>query len=577
MTTLDATMLTHAMTSAQIAASTTPVPDRVLVLDTDTGQLRIGDGATLPAALPVIGPQTAAQVPFTPASGIGATDTQSAVVEARNDAISASDPVGSAAAAQSAAIAAAAAAAVPRALVDAKGDLLAATAADTVARVPVGADGLVLTASSAAAAGVAWAAPSGTDPAYVFRPEAFGALADNVADDGPAITACVAAAVAYAVAHDFYAEVRFQPVTYFVNTLQQIAVNDGSVHGGTNACVPIPHVHNTTRKVTLALLGTVDGSDFQFFQQTAVQRAGTVLRTALAPGASSTVNGTSVVPSIVGTPQYQGADWTNVLLHIDGIKVMAPNNPAIVGWDFKRLSMLTAGSFGALVNGNPNTDPNNGFGVAAYVPEHGNNDNVRIDSFDAWGWNTGLVIGEHMHIDRLALIHCDTGVFLSASGGKKHGFTIVSYSCEATGRAFLVSDSSGLRVPCWVGALHMETSPVVVADAGGRLIGEIHVHDVGSVDLTTSGIMNVKLVNEGRDRGPVAAPPAVPGTGVELQNPFYRDATVYVAGGTVTAIAVGLAGATVATGLTAGAITVPSGQYIKLTHSAPPTWQWTLH
>jgi hypothetical protein len=50
---------------------------------------------------------------------------------------------------------------IPPTLLDAKGDLIAATAADTAARVAVGTNGYVLTADSSAAAGVAWAAPTG--------------------------------------------------------------------------------------------------------------------------------------------------------------------------------------------------------------------------------------------------------------------------------------------------------------------------------------------------------------------------------------------------------------------------------
>lgn len=47
-------------------------------------------------------------------------------------------------------------AAVPKALVDAKGDLLAATAADTVTRLPVGTNGQALLADSAQASGLKW-------------------------------------------------------------------------------------------------------------------------------------------------------------------------------------------------------------------------------------------------------------------------------------------------------------------------------------------------------------------------------------------------------------------------------------
>ena len=55
--------------------------------------------------------------------------------------------------------------AIPKALVDAKGDLLVASADNTPARLAVGTDGHVLTADAAEATGVKWAAAAGgSDP-----------------------------------------------------------------------------------------------------------------------------------------------------------------------------------------------------------------------------------------------------------------------------------------------------------------------------------------------------------------------------------------------------------------------------
>jgi hypothetical protein len=51
--------------------------------------------------------------------------------------------------------------AVPKSIVDAKGDLIAATAADTVSRLAVGTNGQVLTADSTAATGMKWATAGG--------------------------------------------------------------------------------------------------------------------------------------------------------------------------------------------------------------------------------------------------------------------------------------------------------------------------------------------------------------------------------------------------------------------------------
>lgn len=69
-------------------------------------------------------------------------------------------------------LSAALAAAVPKTLVDAKGDLIVATANDTPARLAVGTNGHVLTADSAEASGVKWAAPGGggTTPSGVLVP-----------------------------------------------------------------------------------------------------------------------------------------------------------------------------------------------------------------------------------------------------------------------------------------------------------------------------------------------------------------------------------------------------------------------
>lgn len=59
-------------------------------------------------------------------------------------------------------------AAIPKALVDAKGDLVTATAADTPARLAVGTNGYVLTADSGEATGIKWAAAAAGGPDVLF-------------------------------------------------------------------------------------------------------------------------------------------------------------------------------------------------------------------------------------------------------------------------------------------------------------------------------------------------------------------------------------------------------------------------
>jgi hypothetical protein len=64
--------------------------------------------------------------------------------------------------------------------------------------------------------------------------------------------------------------------------------------------------------------------------------------------------------------------------------------------------------------------------------------------------------------------------------------------------------------------------------------------------------------------------PAIPSSSIPLTNPFNVDCTVFIAGGTVSAVAIG----GTATGLTSGAFSVPAGQSIAITYSASPSWVW---
>jgi hypothetical protein len=64
--------------------------------------------------------------------------------------------------------------------------------------------------------------------------------------------------------------------------------------------------------------------------------------------------------------------------------------------------------------------------------------------------------------------------------------------------------------------------------------------------------------------------PAVPATTVAYTNLFGVDATVHVAGGTVTAISVAGAPA----GTTTGAFRVPAGSTIAITYTVAPSWTW---
>jgi hypothetical protein len=70
----------------------------------------------------------------------------------------------------------------------------------------------------------------------------------------------------------------------------------------------------------------------------------------------------------------------------------------------------------------------------------------------------------------------------------------------------------------------------------------------------------------------VVVAPAVPATTVALPNPFPFDATVYVNGGTVSAVTID----GFAPGPVSGPFMLPFGKEIVLTYTVAPTWVWYL-
>ncbi len=76
-------------------------------------------------------------------------------------------------------------------------------------------------------------------------------------------------------------------------------------------------------------------------------------------------------------------------------------------------------------------------------------------------------------------------------------------------------------------------------------------------------------------KSPVLTPPGVPASSAELLNPFPYDCFVLILGGTISAIAIGPAGATQEYGATGGLVPVRAGEVVKLSYTvAPTTFNW---
>lgn len=74
----------------------------------------------------------------------------------------------------------------------------------------------------------------------------------------------------------------------------------------------------------------------------------------------------------------------------------------------------------------------------------------------------------------------------------------------------------------------------------------------------------------------VVTQPAVPASGVEVENTSGSDCMVYIVGGTVSNIQVGVPGSLSSVASTTPfSVYIPAGAAIKLTYSVAPTWQWS--
>lgn len=175
------------------------------------------------------------------------------------------------------------------------------------------------------------------------------------------------------------------------------------------------------------------------------------------------------------------------------------------------------------------------------------------------------------------------------SGVGSHGIYVAAFAAVVTNNAITNPGAKGVFMD---------------SGSGGSIISQNYIQDNrGSNALMTNGVYSTTGSTESRSvcshnvilgstgaaceqvatSGPITfsgnvgynptgpqTAPTIPASGTALKNPFPFDTTVYVAGGTVTAIAVG----GTATGLTSGAVFVPAEETITLTYSAAPTWVW---
>lgn len=355
-----------------------------------------------------------------------------------------------------------------------------------------------------------------------------------------------------------------------------------------NAQIPIPYINSLDQKFVLHIQGSADGSGFYHWRQKKPAASGSVLRTTLLGQA---IDGTWGAPSILGGPTQSTPEpdatsfFSNMLVYIDGLSVIAPRFPSLMGIDLGRIGQANIGTLSinadALVGAASGLDltvSNNDLGMALRMPRFQNNDNTNIFSYGSEGFFYGIQISDHTTAQRLALIYCDTAIYCAPGGGAEHGAHLGYVSCEACNTGIECAGGAGSKYPVVIDRFDVEVAGggVIIRDPNSGLRGEIHYAHNSSNRPTRVGATHVRIVDDNRDRGAYTAP-SIPASTVVVPDsamPF-RDAQVIITGGTVTAIVVD--GQTLFTSTTQDrVVVVPTGKTISITYSAAPTWKWTL-
>lgn len=211
------------------------------------------------------------------------------------------------------------------------------------------------------------------------------------------------------------AEVLAYPKTYtFGGALQQGGARKA------NAQIPLPYIDPAvSKKMTLMIrCPAVPGAPWATGGQTSNQRTGCVFQSTLA---GATYSATYGIPSFIGGPthvQAGSSEFSNILIGMDGIRVVLPANPSITGLDFSHLSQMECGwlaieaLYDAWVFGiGPNvTAPTSVHNYGIIAPAVNNNAWCNIDRLSIIGMYAGLCFSEHCDVKMGGILSCRTAM-----------------------------------------------------------------------------------------------------------------------------------------------------------------------
>lgn len=402
-------------------------------------------------------------------------------------------------------------------------------------------------------------------------------------DDTPAIKTAIAAAIAYAAASDFFAEVLFEAGTYLANSAPTIG---GSFKG--NAIIPLLPQPVTAGKVVLKLTGAPPAAAdaLPHWQQLVPQLGGTTIATTRTDG---TDDGTYGPAFVIGGPWdgYGGEPglFSNMCIVVDGLTIQTPFNGTYGGFGFFGIAqarVLSAAYMPAAIVPSGGAFPQfdaasitNQWTYGLQMPCIGNNDLSDVLFFSAYGATYGFMPSEHCTAESIRANYCVIGIegYSGTGGAMVHGARIKYASVEdcAQGLGFLDG-----TVKLDIDTLDAEAVANVIFDPSNHGQGSIGIRSDSGAGYHASGFVDggtgLAVTCLDNTPGPVGSPQAAPASTVAWGNFYYRDAeiTLSVAGGSLSALEIDATAQVVPAAATFYRFTLPAG------HSYTPTYTGAL-
>lgn len=416
-------------------------------------------------------------------------------------------------------------------------------------------------------------------------------------DDRLAADQCRSDAFAYGIANNNFCQVIATDRIYGLgaNFFQQTAAT-GGVQYNTQFRIPLQNSSGATEQLEFQLLGPGDNAHCEFWEsQLPNLGAATFVSYSLGPTSADPTYGQQ---SVIGGPTGNGGQiggFANVTAVIKGIQVVQPGFSNSIGIDLTWVKgCVVRGSSKAYA---PSTSNNGGvnpssawvsnsffqskLGTGLRLPATGNNDDMIVESFTSEGLTFGVISGaDHAIVGRLATINCYIPFkldFTVGLGGGPHDLTVGQWSNENCGAGLQVNGGG----PCTVDIrMDGENSSLVydVSDSGNALQGRLLWNDTfrtaggiaNVVAPIVTGAANLQIINDSLARSVQPAPTYT--LGAAFQNPWWRNADVELAGGTVTAVKTGPTQTSLVTrSTTSGRFRLPTGWWLEIDGSFKPT------